>query len=57
MNPLEITDGRSGDPDPSLEGRLSQRCGRQACGSLTPENPVLRYAWMFRAEWITLGDK
>ncbi len=29
---------------------------QEACNTLTPENPVLRHAWLFRADWITLGD-
>ena len=29
---------------------------QETCDSLAPENPVLRHAWLFRADWITLGD-
>ncbi|WP_146770967.1 hypothetical protein [Prauserella muralis] len=29
---------------------------QEACAALTPSNPVLRHAWLFRKDWITLGE-
>lgn len=27
-----------------------------ACDALTPDDPVLKHAWLFRSDWLTLGD-
>lgn len=27
-----------------------------ACEALVPTNPVLKYAWLFRSDWVNLGD-
>lgn len=29
---------------------------QDACSSLAPKDPALRHAWLFQADWITLGD-